>query len=283
MAFQQQMRLARAPSLIARGEPAAAAMDTGYADQSHLPRQFKRYCPVTTRSCARDTRMGCHEAAGVRLIFQAAAQSKQIAACEFPTLGVQCTINNLSSFRMSDIQLTPNSRVGRDAGKDREDLVGYDRLLNNSRNWAFALLILTAVHHAWGAYIYAAPFRMHVVLIAIPSAIVIGWIMQMIRRRIQRDGRGGAVLSIAIVVLAVLILGIGIFEGGYNHVLKNFLYFLGTPSRVMGSLYPAPTYEMPDNFFFEATGMLQFPVSLLLAFSALKLLRHEVRLRGTSW
>lgn len=35
---------------------------------------------------------------------------------------------------------------------------------------------------------------------------------------------------------------------------------------LLGRLYPPPLYEMPDNFFFEMTGMLQFFVALLATY-----------------
>ena len=54
---------------------------------------------------------------------------------------------------------------------------------------------------------------------------------------------------------------IGFFEGGYNHVLKDALYFGGASSELMQSLFPTPAYEMPDSLFFELTGVGQ----LLLA------------------
>ena len=53
-AWQTQMRLARAHALIAAGTPiAAAAADTGFADQAHLTRLFKRTFGYTPGVLAR--------------------------------------------------------------------------------------------------------------------------------------------------------------------------------------------------------------------------------------
>ena len=47
-AFQTQVRVARAKALLLRGWPISqAAAHTGFADQSHLTRHFKRLVGVT--------------------------------------------------------------------------------------------------------------------------------------------------------------------------------------------------------------------------------------------
>ncbi|WP_437733287.1 hypothetical protein [Sorangium sp. So ce1335] len=50
---------------------------------------------------------------------------------------------------------------------------------------------------------------------------------------------------------------IGVYEGFYNHVLKDALYFLAPGSRAFVRLFPPPLYEVPDNALFEITGVLQ--------------------------
>jgi hypothetical protein len=49
----------------------------------------------------------------------------------------------------------------------------------------------------------------------------------------------------------------GLFEGLYNHVVKDVLYFGGATTGLMMRLFPPPTYEMPNDMFFELTGILQ--------------------------
>jgi len=47
-AFQVQLRLARSQRLLRKGEPLArVAVETGFADQSHFTRSFKRLVGVT--------------------------------------------------------------------------------------------------------------------------------------------------------------------------------------------------------------------------------------------
>ncbi len=50
---------------------------------------------------------------------------------------------------------------------------------------------------------------------------------------------------------------IGLYEGVYNHLFKNLLFFAGVNGQTMASLFPPPMYEMPNDFLFELTGVLQ--------------------------
>jgi hypothetical protein len=124
-----------------------------------------------------------------------------------------------------------------------------------------AILIATSVHHAYGAMIYRAAFRGHVALGAIPLMLLLPTLLFLgsrpSRTRLHRLALSGGVL-----LMAVLVLGLGLFEGGYNHFLKNVLYFSGTPGDTMARLYPSPPYEMPNDWFFEVTGVLQFFLGL---------------------
>ena len=52
-----------------------------------------------------------------------------------------------------------------------------------------------------------------------------------------------------IVTRLIPVLGIGTYEGGYNHGLKDALYFSGATAELMNRLFPAPTYEMPNDSF----------------------------------
>jgi peroxiredoxin len=119
---------------------------------------------------------------------------------------------------------------------------------------AVAVLVLTSIHHAYGAHRYATPWRLHVLLLAIPAIFVI----QGARRRLLRPGTDLAARWIFVLTtLVVPVLGIGAFEGFYNHLVKDLLFFLGARASVMTRLFPPPTYEMPNDVFFEVTGVAQ--------------------------
>jgi hypothetical protein len=123
--------------------------------------------------------------------------------------------------------------------------------------YALAALFLTSVHHAYGAYAYATPWRLHVVPFATIAAIAIGGLAAVLRRR--GDDVLGAVAfwSLAAVTLVVPVLLFGAFEGVYNHVVKDVLFAAGSSLETMHRLFPPPTYELPDDLLFEVTGILQ--------------------------
>jgi hypothetical protein len=136
---------------------------------------------------------------------------------------------------------------------------------------ALAAVVLTSIHHAYGAAIYVAPFRRHVVFVFVPIGLIVigllylGWILR--GRNLGRLAIGLAVLVIMLLLAGV----IGIFEGGYNHLLKNILHFSNVSRELMARLYPAPTYELPNNWFFELTGMLQLLLGLVAGREAYRL------------
>jgi hypothetical protein len=134
---------------------------------------------------------------------------------------------------------------------------------------ALAALLLTSIHHAYGAYVYDTPWRYHVLQISIPAAVVILWSLALLRRQPGVIARAVFVLTI----LTVPVLTFGVFEGFYNHVLKNALYFGGASPALMARLFPPPTYELPNDVFFEFTGMLQAIPAALAAWRVYQMWR----------
>ena len=59
------------------------------------------------------------------------------------------------------------------------------------------------------------------------------------------------------VTLGLPVAAIGLFEGAYNHVLKDALYLAGASTSLMIRMFPPPAYELPNDAFFEITGVMQ--------------------------
>jgi peroxiredoxin len=132
---------------------------------------------------------------------------------------------------------------------------------------AYAVLALTTLHHAYGAIRYQTPFRLHIVVVAAVVAGLIftaGWLFAR-RQTLPR------LVGLAATTLPFPVAGIGIFEGGYNHAAKNALYFAGAPERLLLTLFPPPTYELPNDPFFELTGVLQLVPAALTAYAFVRL------------
>jgi hypothetical protein len=136
---------------------------------------------------------------------------------------------------------------------------------SNATRSAIAVLMLTSVHHAYGAYVYDTPWRYHAVVVSGATALVILGALAFLRSR-----SSGLVRTLAwgVLVLAILVfpvLAIGVFEGLYNHVAKNLLFFGGASPALMTRWFPPPTYELPNDAFFEITGILQVVPAALAA------------------
>src|SRR3569833_2277033 len=121
-----------------------------------------------------------------------------------------------------------------------------------------AVFVVTTIHHVYGAYIYNTPWRVHAAIVGGLATALIAASARLLRQ--PSSGGFGASASAVFIAITFLVpfLGFGVFEGVYNHVLKVGLYFASVSPTLMTTLFPPPTNEMPNNAFFEITGMLQF-------------------------
>jgi hypothetical protein len=145
---------------------------------------------------------------------------------------------------------------------------------------SIGVLILTSVHHVYGALVYHTPWRMHIAFVAVPGIVILAGALLVFRK--QRGTRIGEIaLWIFAVVAVVFPIGwIGLFEGGYNHVVKDVLFFAGTSDTLMQRLFPSPLYEMPNDVLFEVTGVTQFPLALWAAYETYRLVRTARKTSG---
>jgi hypothetical protein len=176
---------------------------------------------------------------------------------------------------MSDIETKPTA-IGRSIGWSGQRQ-SYDASAQVAV-YSLATLVLTSVHHVYGAHAFATPWRYHAVYIAGATAAVLLLAFGVYRRR--RSGVAGG-LAWGLFVLtasAVPVLLFGVIEGGYNHIVKNVLYFGGASAELLARLFPAPTYEMPSDALFEITGVLQVVPAAIAGWYLYRMLRS-----GASW
>jgi len=139
-----------------------------------------------------------------------------------------------------------------------------------------SVLILTIVHHVYGAIIYETPSRLHISWFAIPALLATILFYSLHVRNIFSPLISK--LSLWLFILIVLLIPVGAFgliEGGFNHLIKNILYFGGASEELLDQLYSAPIYEMPNDFWFESTGILQFFVGISSGYYLLKYWTEE--------
>lgn len=128
---------------------------------------------------------------------------------------------------------------------------------------ALAVLLLTTVHHVYGAYIYDTPWRHHMAIVAALTAAVLVGSLYVLRRRPGSAAGRIAFWVFAAVTFVIPVAMVGIYEGGYNHAVKDALYFAGASPGLMMRLFPPPTYELPNDAFFEITGVLQLVLAVI--------------------
>jgi ABC-type proline/glycine betaine transport system permease subunit len=134
------------------------------------------------------------------------------------------------------------------------------------------LMILTSIHHVYGAIAYSTPWRLHVLFFSVPVII-----LTLVLDRLLASTRNNhwVFRLYWVLTLVASIIVIGLFEGLYNHVLKNILFVIRFPENDMEKLYPHGIYEMPDNLFFEITGILQGVIAIVLIAYFIRLIRNR--------
>ena len=137
--------------------------------------------------------------------------------------------------------------------------------------------VATSIHHVYGAIVYHTPWRYHAAVIA--SIAVAVMLIALRWQRAEPDTVAGraAWWTFWGVNAVVFVLLIGMFEGVYNHAFKNLLYFGGAPLSVVREFFPPPTYELPNDWFFELTGVLQVVPSAVAAYHLARLLAERLR------
>ncbi|WP_143310099.1 hypothetical protein [Chitinophaga vietnamensis] len=134
------------------------------------------------------------------------------------------------------------------------------------------LLLLTSIHHLYGAIIYHSHWRLHILFISLPLLFIIWLLDKRYRATHSNSLRLTYLLAVGIFPMIV----IGVYEGVYNHLFKNIIYFAGVDDHIYHMLFPAPLYEKPNDWLFELTGILQafFVYPLLVNF--MKMCRRTI-------
>ncbi len=125
-----------------------------------------------------------------------------------------------------------------------------------------ATLVLTSVHHVYGARRFDTPWRAHVAHIAAWAGVLFGLCLFIARVRAHRTTGRIAMTGFFVLAIAICVLWLGLYEGGYNHGMKNLAYAVHLPGGVFTALFPASLYEQPGDWFFECSGVLQLPLGL---------------------
>lgn len=138
-------------------------------------------------------------------------------------------------------------------------------------------MFLTLIHHAYGAAIYDEPFRLHVAFIAIPVILILMLCFHIYQKQASPLSRNISIWVFTLITIVIPVGVIGLYEGTYNHLLKNVMYFGGASQAAINKFFPSPIYEMPNNYIFEVTGIFQFVLGVHLIWSMIKFGKETFR------
>ncbi|MEM7297372.1 MAG: hypothetical protein AAF391_03800 [Bacteroidota bacterium] len=132
-----------------------------------------------------------------------------------------------------------------------------------------AVYLTTSIHHVYGAWLYDTPWRNHIAYQGF-TWLVISYVILLAYVK----WRYKIIAWLFVVFAGFFFVGaIGFYEGFYNHVLKNILYFIGVNGEFLHTMYPPPKYELPNDLLFEITGVLTFGVCLWCLKTMIRLLK----------
>ena len=156
----------------------------------------------------------------------------------------------------------------------RDSLVGSaDRMVLGG----LAISLLTSVHHYYGAYLYKTPWRRHAAPISgLATAVALGSLL-VLRKRTSSVADAVAFWVLTADTLVVQVGGFGVFEGAYNHLLKDALYLGGASPAQLRRLFPPPRYELPDDAVFEVTGVLQVVPAAITGYYLYRAVQERLR------
>lgn len=140
-----------------------------------------------------------------------------------------------------------------------------------------AQTLITIGHFRHGAFTYDDPSRLHVVL---PAAIFFALAAVLTLVFLRSPGR--LALTALAAATAIPFIGIfGLWHGGWGHVVRLAFFHAGAPQATLERLFMSPDFVVPDDLFFELSGVLGFAAGAVVAWRLAVLIRAALRGSGS--
>ncbi len=142
----------------------------------------------------------------------------------------------------------------------------------------FLLVALTTIHHIYGGFRYDTSWRIIMpIFFFLPMLILTLYFQALVLKNNSKVML--MVYSVFEFVGWIAVLGFG--EGGYNHVLKNILYFDGASEDLMVKMFPpefgaTKLFEVPNDWFFEITGILTALFGVYALYFLIRFIKERV-------
>ncbi len=140
------------------------------------------------------------------------------------------------------------------------------------------LVALTTIHHIYGGFRYDTSWRIIMpIFFFLPMLMLTLYLQSLVLKKNSKTML--AIYSFFEFIGWIVFLGFG--EGGYNHVLKNILYFGGASEDLMIRVFPpefgaAKLFEIPNDWSFEITGILTAAFALYALYFLIKFIREQI-------
>jgi hypothetical protein len=108
------------------------------------------------------------------------------------------------------------------------------------------------------------------------AAAIVGSLLALRRWSTNVVGEIASWIFVAL-TLVIPVTAIGLFEGGYNHAVKDGLYLAGASPALMHRLFPPPAYELPNDLFFEVTGVQQLVLGTITGYRLYRFVKGRQR------
>ena len=153
------------------------------------------------------------------------------------------------------------------------DAIGHSPHARALFRAAVATLALTATHHVYGGLLYATPWRLHGAVVALAFCLPLAALWRAYRRNAATPAGCLAGWTLAALAFVIPALVVGGFEGAWNHLAKDVLFFAGAPRDLLLRLFPPPAYELPNDVWFEVSGVAQVIPAALTALATVRFVR----------
>lgn len=114
------------------------------------------------------------------------------------------------------------------------------------------LFTMTFVYHLYGGLRYHSPNRIKLTVV-FAAAFALTILLYQLGAQ-----QAWALWSYRILVMLGWVLMLGLFEGGYSHLLKVVLWLAKVKPARLEKLFPPEEYVLPNDILFETTGILTF-------------------------
>jgi hypothetical protein len=156
------------------------------------------------------------------------------------------------------------------------DITKTQQTLSKYSLW---LMITTTIHHVYGAYIYHTPDRIHALAISIPVILLILYFDSRFSKSSPPHRTISTILYMVVIFVPTLLL-IGVLEGIYNHIFKNILFSFRVSEHTIihtfYGFYDPEIIEIPNDVFFEVTGIAQGFLAIPIAIYFARFSRYQI-------